>query len=89
MITDSGQDFWKWNPHAAVHAKEIALRLDINLHDDLRIPDNALYTEEDVDNAVKEIEQMENEEWLRIVGGMFYQPPQRTTNNRKKKQRRK
>jgi hypothetical protein len=57
---------------------------------DFFIPtDRDLFTEEDIQNAVNEIQAEQDKEWLALVGGMFYRPPQRTTNNRKKKRRRK
>lgn len=49
--------------------------------------DRDLFTEEDIQNAVNEIQAEQNKEWIALVGGMFYRPPQRTINNRKKKQR--
>lgn len=82
-------DFWKWTPEKEKLGREFSLAVNIALGDDLRISDNALYTEQDVDNAANEICAMEDAEWTRRVRAMFYVPPKRTTNNRKKKQRRK
>ena len=44
-----------------------------------------LYKEEDIEAAVKELQEMEDAEWRALIAGMFYQPPQRTAKNRKKK----
>lgn len=76
MITDGGS------------IKEFLISSTISLEPDLRVPDNALYTDADVDRCVRELEQMEAERQRKILE-KFNRVSQHTTNNRKKKQRRK